>query len=303
MNTTFQNTLGLARCRQWLAGLAVDGHARLARFGHWMLTASLAAALLATLAWRMEPNPISTPQPGETLGNEGEIISGGAHLPADGTGKARAVPVSTQYVIGPIEAERLTNYLSRRFRVADSALAALIVGANKAAQEYRVDPLLIMAVMSVESSFNPFAESSMGAQGLMQVMTRVHEDRFERFGGPEQALHPIANIHVGTQILAEYIRRGGSVEDGLKMYVGATGPTDGGYGARVLAERARLAAAAQGRFDFSPVSAPAPSPAPSKPTEVEAKAMPIPEGHVFDTPATPAAKPTEKAAKEQVATL
>ena len=254
MSTTYQNTLGLARCRQWLAGLAVDGHARLARFGHWMLTASLAAALLATLAWRMEPNPISTPQPGETLGNEGEIISGGAHLPADGTGKARAVPVSTQYVIGPIEAERLTTYLSRRFRVADSALAALIVGANKAAQEYRVDPLLIMAVMSVESSFNPFAESSMGAQGLMQVMTRVHTDKYQNFGGHFAAFDPVSNLRVGVKVLQECIARAGSLEGGLRFYVGAGNMADdGGYAAKVMAEHFRLRQVAGGRaVPFNP---------------------------------------------------
>jgi len=83
-----------------------------------------------------------------------------------------------------------------------------------------------------------------GAQGLMQVMTKVHQDKFERFdGGAEAALNPIANIRVGSQILHDCIQRRGSVTGGLACYVGATGPSDGGYGAKVLAERRRLSLA------------------------------------------------------------
>jgi hypothetical protein len=78
----------------------------------------------------------------------------------------------------------------------------------------------------------------------MQVMTQVHIDKFDRYGeGAAAALNPIANIRVGAQILDECIKRRGSVAGGLACYVGATGPSDGGYGARVLAEQRRLALA------------------------------------------------------------
>ena len=58
-----------------------------------------------------------------------------------------------------------------------------------------------------------------------------------------EALNPIANIWVGTRILDDCIDRRGSIEGGLACYVGATGPGDGGYGAKVLAERRRIALA------------------------------------------------------------
>ncbi len=150
------------------------------------------------------------------------------------------------------EQKNVTRYLSRRYRVADEAVRVLVAAAFQAGADLRLDPLLILAVMAVESSMNPFAESSMGAQGLMQVMTRVHTDRFEAHGGEHAALDPVANIKVGSEILKDLIRRGGSVERGLQLYVGAGNlPHDGGYASRVLAERARIELAASGRIDLA----------------------------------------------------
>ncbi|MEO7031931.1 MAG: transglycosylase SLT domain-containing protein, partial [Herbaspirillum sp.] len=86
-----------------------------------------------------------------------------------------------------------------------------------------------------------------GAQGLMQVMSSVHQAKFQKLGGVQAALNPVANIKVGSSILKEYVTRGGSIEAGLKMYVGAAAfDTDYGYGARVLAEYSRLKDVATG---------------------------------------------------------
>lgn len=146
--------------------------------------------------------------------------------------------------------ENITKYLARRYRVAEGAVRTLVEAAHKTGREMRVDPLLILGVMAIESSMNPFAQSSVGAQGLMQVMTRVHSDKFESHGGEEAALDPIANLKVGSEILGDLIRRGGSVERGLQLYVGAGNlPDDGGYAAKVLGEAARIRLAATGKVD------------------------------------------------------
>ena len=84
-----------------------------------------------------------------------------------------------------------------------------------------LDPTLILAIMAVESSFNPFAQSPVGAQGLMQVMTKVHDDKYEAFGGSHAAFDPVTNLRVGVQVLKECIARAGSLEAGLRLYVGA----------------------------------------------------------------------------------
>jgi soluble lytic murein transglycosylase-like protein len=148
--------------------------------------------------------------------------------------------------------KRVVQYLARRYRVADGAVRLLVATAFQIGKEKNLDPLLILSVVAIESSLNPFAESAMGAQGLMQVMTRVHAERFQPHGGETAALDPIANMKVGSSILHELISRGGSVERGLQLYVGAGNmPDDGGYGVRVLGERARLQMAATGKVDVA----------------------------------------------------
>jgi soluble lytic murein transglycosylase-like protein len=140
-----------------------------------------------------------------------------------------------------LQQKRITAWLSKRYRVAGIATDVMVSAAYDTAQEIHLDPLLILAVMAIESGFNPFAESPMGAQGLMQVMSKVHREKFVDLGGIKAALNPVANIRVGSLILKDYVMRGGSVEAGLKLYVGAAAfETDSGYGAKVLAEYERL---------------------------------------------------------------
>ncbi|MDQ9169743.1 transglycosylase SLT domain-containing protein [Oxalobacteraceae bacterium R-40] len=144
--------------------------------------------------------------------------------------------------------QRVTTWIAKRYRVAKDATNMLVSAAYSTAKEIKIDPLLILAVMAIESRFNPFAESPVGAQGLMQVMSKVHKEKFEDHGGVKAALNPVANIKVGSLILKDYVRRGGSVEAGLKMYVGAAAfETDSGYGSKVLAEYQKLKDVAGGK--------------------------------------------------------
>ncbi|MGV7210159.1 transglycosylase SLT domain-containing protein [Oxalobacteraceae bacterium A2-2] len=142
----------------------------------------------------------------------------------------------------------VTEWLAKRYRVANDATNMLVSTAYLTAREIKLDPLLILAVMAIESGLNPFAESPMGAQGLMQVMSKVHHDKFQDMGGVQAALNPVANIRVGSLILKDYVTRGGSVEAGLKTYVGAAAfEHDDGYGSRVLAEYKRLKQVSAGK--------------------------------------------------------
>jgi len=156
------------------------------------------------------------------------------------------VASNTVRLAGVSEAQyqALRSYIARKYKVAYTAVGALIDIAYREAQSKKLDPLLILAVMAIESSYNPFAESGVGAQGLMQIMTKVHQEKFEPFSeGTLAVFSPDANIQVGTQILADCLQRRGSLAGALACYVGATGPSDGGYGKRVLAERSRIALA------------------------------------------------------------
>jgi soluble lytic murein transglycosylase-like protein len=161
----------------------------------------------------------------------------------------------------PKQQQWVTSWLSKRYRVAGDAANMLVSTAYLTAREIKLDPLLILAVMAIESGLNPFAESPMGAQGLMQVMSKVHHDKFQDMGGVQAALNPVANIRVGSLILKDYVTRGGSVEAGLKTYVGAAAfETDDGYGSRVLAEYNRLKQVSSGKKvpTITPIMAAAP---------------------------------------------
>lgn len=142
----------------------------------------------------------------------------------------------------------VAQWLSRRYRVAPEPVGRLVQEAWSLGAKAGLEPHLILAIMAIESSFNPFAQSPVGAQGLMQVMTRVHDDKFEAFGGTLAAFDPVANLRVGVQILRDCIAKAGSLEGGLRFYVGAANlPDDGGYAARVLAERDHLKKVSQGQ--------------------------------------------------------
>ncbi|ATJ85611.1 lytic transglycosylase domain-containing protein [Ralstonia solanacearum] len=147
----------------------------------------------------------------------------------------------------PREQAAVAEYIARKYRVAATATGQLVKAAYQTGKEVGLDPLLILGVMAIESSFNPFAESGMGAQGLMQVMTKVHQDKYQVMGGVGAALNPYANIKVGALVLKDCIARAGSIEGGLKLYVGAVTQGDGGYGGKVLQERSRLRLVAIGR--------------------------------------------------------
>ncbi len=143
----------------------------------------------------------------------------------------------------------VAHWLSKKYRVAPEPVSALVSEAYDIGARTKLEPTLILALMAVESGFNPFAQSAVGAQGLMQVMTKIHSDKYEIFGGKLAAFDPLTNLRVGVKVLQECIARAGSLEAGLKFYVGAANiEDDGGYAAKVLAEHGRLKLVSAGRY-------------------------------------------------------
>lgn len=151
--------------------------------------------------------------------------------------------------IEPVQVAALTpgqhevvQYLAKRYRVSAEAVTSIVQLAFEIGNQENVPPSLILAIVGIESSFNPFAASPVGAKGLMQVMAHVHKDRFEALApGEWSALNPETNMRVGAQIIGEYTRRTGSVQQGLRWYVGAAvHGKDGGYVAKVLSMQSKI---------------------------------------------------------------
>ena len=189
----------------------------------------------------------------------------------------------------PKQQAAVAFWLSKKYRVAPEPISALVVEAYEIGKRAQLDPTLILAVMAIESGFNPFAQSPVGAQGLMQVMTQIHSDKYQSYGGKFAAFDPLANLRVGVKVLQDCIRIAGSTEGGLKSYVGAANvEDDGGYASKVMAEYGRLQQVAKGRA--VPTTTPAANtPPPTTNVNAEATIRDLPQAST-DKAATVAMK-------------
>jgi soluble lytic murein transglycosylase-like protein len=160
--------------------------------------------------------------------------------PADFDAAAGRMPAAQELNPHEHEQRAVAEFIARRYRVAEAASSVFVSTAYRVGREFSIDPLLILAVMAIESRYNPVAESSMGAKGLMQIIPKYHQEKLLEHGGEHALLDPEVNIHIGAQILREYMRRFGATEAALQQYVGASDEPTAQYSGKVLAEKARL---------------------------------------------------------------
>ncbi len=145
-------------------------------------------------------------------------------------------------LMGSIQNQRaVADFFEKKYSLDRKKIEEYVSNTILITKEVNIDPVLLLAVISVESNFNPNTKSQAGAEGLMQVMTSVHRDKYALFGGTHEAVKPEVNIRVGAYILKYLIATAGSLRNGLKYYVGAANAEDdGGYADKVMAERNRL---------------------------------------------------------------
>lgn len=140
--------------------------------------------------------------------------------------------------------QRVCEWVAKRYRVSGDELAPVLAEAESSARSAGLDPLLIVAMMAVESSFNPLAESKMGARGLMQVIPRWHMDKIGEGAHEDVLFDPVVNVQVGTQVLVEGLQRYGSLQAALQYYNGARSDPEARYTKKVLSIKAQLASVA-----------------------------------------------------------
>jgi len=134
----------------------------------------------------------------------------------------------------------LAEFLAKRYKVSQDLTLEFVQIAHVEARKAGLDPLLIMAVIGVESRYNPIAESVAGAKGLMQIIPRFHAEKLAEFGGDRAVYDPEANIRVGTRIIREYLTRTGNLGIALQMYAGALNDDNDTYTNKVFGEKQRL---------------------------------------------------------------
>ena len=121
-------------------------------------------------------------------------------------------------------AQDLERYIRDRYPDVPEELAEIIaVKTDRLCAEKDIPFVLVVGLMEVESRFNPFAESSVGARGLLQVMPeywmKVLGVKSERdFHGVE------VGINAGIHVLQHYIdKNNGNVTRALQNYNGTKG--------------------------------------------------------------------------------
>ena len=136
----------------------------------------------------------------------------------------------------------LVQAIRAKYRIAPEPLNAIILEVFDLANRASLEPTLILAVIGIESNYNPFANSPIGAKGLMQVVPDVHAEQFTPYGGTMAIFDPKTNLRIGVKILKECITLTGSVEEGLRLYKAGSESiaTEKDYITRVLVEQTRL---------------------------------------------------------------
>lgn len=156
------------------------------------------------------------------------------------------------------EQASVTRWLSRKYRIAPQPLSTLVAEAWQLGQLSQLPPTLILAVMAVESGFNPFAKGTQGAMGLMQIEPSSHADVLTQFGGRLAAFDPLTNLRLGARQLQASVLQGGSVEAGLRQYAQSSGQVnDSVYVERVLAEFRQLERIVQTQATTAAATSPA----------------------------------------------
>ncbi|MDO8416309.1 MAG: lytic transglycosylase domain-containing protein [Agitococcus sp.] len=115
----------------------------------------------------------------------------------------------------------LTAYLAEKYNRPPKLIKKIITLAYAEATRINVSPLLILAMIEQESGFDPLQSNSYGATGLMQVVGRVHKDKLPLNASLSDLLEPATNIHVGANILKEYLKKKkGDLNKALAQYSG-----------------------------------------------------------------------------------
>ena len=158
-------------------------------------------------------------------------------------------PTTALYVVPPkqrpakrmvmdthVKKERqLASWVKRhaKGKVSDEYATRVVQATLRSSEQYNVDPLLMLAVMQVESNFDPNARSSVGAIGLTQVLPKAHPEKIKSVS---ELTKPEKNIRVGTQIMAEYLRwYNGDLSKALLQYNGSLQSKNPTYHKKVFA--------------------------------------------------------------------
>jgi soluble lytic murein transglycosylase-like protein len=167
--------------------------------------AGLALATLVAAAAVATPRSLS--------GSEGDPACAGPGQPGCAVGVVR----------DPLRARRLArleSHLAGRMSGLDPALHEDLARAIlEEAEAARLDPLLVLAVIEVESGYDPSAVSAAGAVGLMQLLPgTLQREATGRGGAAATGDGPVGNVRAGIRYLRRCLDSYPEVDVALMAY-------------------------------------------------------------------------------------
>ena len=137
--------------------------------------------------------------------------------------------VSSIYNLSNNLIDKTTNIIVREGNVKHSTARKYALWIQEAGLKHKVDPVLILSVMSVESNFKANAKSPTGPIGLLQIAHSFHKEKSSKAG----LYDPKTNIFVGAQIIREYKNISKNETEALLRYNGSL-YRNRGYAKKVL---------------------------------------------------------------------
>lgn len=181
--------------------------------------------------WRVLPQAKATQRSGSQISAEAERAG-------------PALEAKLAVLAAPVDPRqaRAASYIAKKYHIAHEAAEHIASEAFKAGKRHHVDPLIMLAVIGVESHYNPLAESSVGALGLTQALPEFHPDKVAQIERQEGHILNIAdNIELGSRIFSEYSQRfKGDEMMALQQYNGSLDDPTRAYSRKVLELRAEL---------------------------------------------------------------
>ena len=134
--------------------------------------------------------------------------------------------------------QKLTKYISKKYSISIPQAEEIIYNTFLQSHEQNLNPLLLLSVISVESTFQPNVQSPSGAIGLTQVIPKYHQNKIQKLDNPTKDLWSIdGNIQVGAEILKEYlVLSKHNLRNALHRYNGSYNDPSNKYSKKVLSK-------------------------------------------------------------------
>ena len=158
--------------------------------------------LIAAAGWTLGRIPASA-SPAPT--SAARALEAGAPVVSRAVTKPQATAEQRRQMALEQRKQALAQRIASTYRRPLTDVRTIVDGAHASGRKHQVDPVLLLAIAAVESSFDPKAVSSVGAQGLLQALPRAHPEKFERIREEGKSpFDPVVSMDIGGQIYAEY---------------------------------------------------------------------------------------------------